>query len=178
MTAARMAQVLPFLKTLLPRTGVEAVMSVAPDVAFAGLSAMAAPEGTSFGERLGIGAVDLVGFGLVPSVLGRGAGRLAGSKLFKLKNEGVEVATNLGEMGFQMAPAFMGMQNPLLTRAFEKQAQNEQQLLLMQEEDKRRREEEVLAGTIAYGAGVGLAPMLGRAAPQAADGFVTYAGLG
>lgn len=162
------------LKPLLPNSIPGALMSYAPDVAFATMSAMAAPEGTSPLERVGIGATDALLFGLAPSLAGRAAGRGVSRNLLKLGEDGIQRGMDIGEMGFQMAPMLLGVQNPLLSNAFEREARTQKELAEQERLQQEHHQEEALLG-LAYGGGMtlgGLSALAGRApSPGALSSF-------
>jgi hypothetical protein len=153
------------LKPLLPSSAPEALLSYAPDVAFATMAAMSAPKDTSPLERIGIGATDALMFGLAPSILGRAAGRGIGRNVFKMDNDALHGAMNVGEMAFQMTPPFLGVQNPALSAAFEREARTQQELAERQKQQEEHHQQEALLG-LAYGGGMtlgGLSALSGRA---------------
>lgn len=165
-------------KELVPQGKLAKAMTFGPDILFAGASAMAAPEGTSPLERLGIGAYDALAFGLLPSFAGRALGRAGARRLAGMTNpEDIERAMGVTEMGAQMAPVLLGMQNPLLNAAFEKQAQSQQELAQRQQEDEERRKDELLLGSLAMGGGLAASTLSPRSAADAGADLFGYGGL-
>lgn len=164
-------------KELVPQGRLAKAMTFGPDLLFAGASAMAAPEGTTPLERLGIGAYDALAFGLLPSFGGRALGRAGARRLAGMTNpEDIERVMGVAEMGAQMTPVMFGMQNPLLNAAFEKQTSTQQELAQQQLDTEERRKDELLLGSLAMGGGLATAGMGSRSADATGDLF-GYGGL-
>jgi hypothetical protein len=163
---------------LIPKGNIGRLMTFGPDAAFALASAAAAPEGTPLLDRAGIAAVDALGFGLLPSFGSRALAR-AGARRFAgvTDPEKLENIMQVAEMGGQMAPVLLGMQNPLLNSAFERAANTQQQLEADQLATEQRRQDEALLGSLALGTGMAASGLTPRAAQPIGDLF-GYGGFG
>lgn len=135
-------------KLMKPGSGLEALGMYGPDTAFALMTAtQGMPQGSSLGERAAAGAVDMIGFGLLPSLVGRAGGKGVG-KLLKLGPEGIQGAMNIGEMTAQFTPMLLGAKNPITENAFGREyAKQQEAARLAQEEELRRRQQQAMAGS-------------------------------
>lgn len=135
------------IKELTPSTWAGKAMTFGPDLAFAAMAAGAAPKGTDLLTRGLIGATDFGVFGLLPSYAGRFAGQKIG-RAFGLEGEALGGVQNAAEMAAQMAPAFLGIQNPVLNAEFEKQAKSQEELAKKQQEMRDHHIEEQLINAL------------------------------
>jgi hypothetical protein len=132
-------------KAVLPQSGAEWMMSVVPNVAFAGMTAMNQPEGTDGLTRFGAGAEDL-GLSLMLQTLGRGGGHaLVGGA----RHGGIDLSPDMAmtlkgasEVGTE-ALGFMAL--PEWTRPFAKKAYDDygQRMSEQQRDELAARDEEI-----------------------------------
>lgn len=136
------------IKDLTPKSWAGRAMTFGPDLAFATMAAtQMAPPGTSLATRGLIGLTDFGVFGLLPSYAGRFAGQRVG-KAFGLSGEALAGVENATEMAAQMAPAFLGIQNPVLNAEYEKQAKSQEELARQQQELRDHHVEEQLINAL------------------------------
>ena len=142
-------------RAVLPQSGAEWMMSVVPNVAFAGMTAMNQPEGTDNLTRFGTGAEDLAG-SLMLQTLGRGFGhgvvggaRRMGAPLGHEMAAGIKGASEMGTelLGYGFVP------RPFATSAYddyEKRMSEQQRDEMAARDEEIRREALVAAGIRGY----------------------------
>lgn len=160
------------LKGVMPETTLGKVMTFAPDVGFGLMAGAAAPPGTSLLDRGAIAAFDTAALGLAPSLASRLGSKAIAEKVFKVTDpEAVGRIMDVSEMAGQMAPAMLGVQNPLLSRAFEREARNQQEVARQEDERQRQREEEAMLGSLLLGSGMAASGLGGRSVSALPSGL-------
>lgn len=133
----------PIGQAVLPQSGLELAMSVVPNLAFAGMTALNQPQGTSPLVAAGAGAEDLIG-SLALQTLGRGLGsagaggvrRLRGGSLPNEWESGVKGLSEYGAefLGYGLVP------RPFATKAYQ---DYEQRVTQEQQDEQAAREKEI-----------------------------------
>lgn len=151
------------LGAVLPQNRTEWLFRLGPEALFAVTGAAMAPEGTPLTDRGALAAEDLL-IGLGSSLLGSGAGRLAGKAIFPkalgadMREQKLAQAMTAGDI--LAAPLPMFAPRPVASSVYEKalqgQSRREQEEALQEEE--QRHMQEALAMSMLTGGGTLLLP--------------------
>lgn len=154
------------LQKILPQTAGEWALRLGPEAGFALIGAGMAPEGTSFGDRLGLAAEDML-IGTGSSFLGSGLGRLGGKAIYgsqaeklgkELYEQKLSQAMTAGDILAAPLPMFAPrpVANSVYQQAMEGQASREQEALMAQEQERLM--QEALFNSVLTGGGSLLMP--------------------
>lgn len=154
------------LQKILPQSRGEWALRLGPEAGFAAISGVMAPEGTSFGERLGLAAEDMV-IGTGSSFLGSGLGRLGGKAIYgnqaeKLGKEAYEqkLAQAMTAGDILAAPLPIFAPRPIAENVYGRMApeQSAQQQEAILQEEQDRLVQEALLNSVLTGGGSLLVP--------------------
>jgi len=163
---ASAGKLLQGLKQILPQSAGEWTLRLGPEVGFAALDGIMAPEGTSLVDRgLLSGEGFLIGAG--SSFLGSGLGRLGGKAIYgkraaELGDEAYQQklanATTAGDISASVLPVFTP--RPIASHVYEQamaqQSRQQQEAMLQQEQERLL--QEALLGSVLTGGGSLLVP--------------------
>lgn len=140
-------------QAVLPQSGLELAMSVVPNLAFAGMTALNQPQGTSPLVAAGAGAEDLIG-SLALQTLGRGLGSFGAGGLRRarggaLSPEWESGIKGISEMGAEML-GYGFVPRPFATKAY----QDYEQRVTQEQQDREAAREKEIRDRILAQAGI------------------------